>query len=121
MISRMTSRTPSARGRTSVAAQRGMIVVVTLWAALAAPPSYAEPEADLEFLEFLGSWETREGDSVDPFEVESLMTTGTNPDHDRAYNADDGAEHRSIPDLSQGGHGAGEQDSEGESQGTQDE
>ncbi len=37
-----------------------------------ASPPEAGPAPDLEFLEYLGSWETEDGKAVDPFDVDDL-------------------------------------------------
>ncbi len=47
----------------------GLLLLVPL--AEASPPE-GGPAPDLEFLEFLGSWETEDGKAVDPFDVDDL-------------------------------------------------
>jgi len=52
---------------------RTLMIAVLLSASLvtAAPPD-AEPLPDMEFLEFLGTWQTRDGQLVDPLQVEDF-------------------------------------------------
>jgi len=43
---------------------------------VAAAPSDSETSPDMEFLEFLGSWQTRDGHWVDPLQVDDLLPPG---------------------------------------------
>jgi len=46
-------------------------VVLLATIVIAAPPQ-EESQPDMDFLEFLGSWQTRDGQWVDPMQVEDL-------------------------------------------------
>lgn len=99
----------------------GMIAVVALWVALAVPPAYAEPEVELEFLEFLGSWETQEGETLDPFEWEAMTSTGSGVETDLGYDTEQGGEPRVTPERSRPGRDTGERNSKAEPEGTRDD
>jgi len=49
-----------------------VLAVVLLAPVVAAAPRDEEPLPDMDFLEFLGSWQTRDGQWVDPLQVEDL-------------------------------------------------
>jgi hypothetical protein len=88
----------------------GLLLVVPL--AEASPPK-AGPAPDLEFLEFLGSWETEDGKAVDPFEVDDLDQLephGTSHDSPDRNSGKSGGEHREQSGKGQSSQPAAKRD-----------
>lgn len=56
-----------------------VIVVLLTTQVVTAAPREAEPAPDPEFLEFLGSWQTHDGQWVDPLQVEDLPAPDLDP------------------------------------------
>jgi hypothetical protein len=58
---------PTPAARTS-----GLVLGLAAALALAFAPAVAAEEPDLEMLEYLGSWQTEDGSSVDPFQLDDV-------------------------------------------------
>lgn len=63
-----------------------MMSVLLVAPLVAAAPPVAEPPPDMDFLEFLGSWQTRDGRWVDPLQVEDLPPGELEPESDNRQN-----------------------------------
>lgn len=72
-----------------------LFATLIVWGWLAAPAWAQQPETDagkeeelpsMELLEFLGEWETEDGEWIDPEELDEIALTGQEQKDDNAPN-----------------------------------